>query len=168
MNVETIQKINDLALSLLNQGLASNREEAARQAEDIFKKRYENTGTSYSELRGRMEEVASVQKVNDNSNKENMDISQTQIKEILTQNTNFLVKTIKEFQEKMSLMEREIVQLKHRAMSTQATREIVSENKSEQSAPVRGEDKPSTSHPRSGNYKDADVSIEKYFYMGNR
>ena len=27
---------------------------------------------------------------------------------------------------------------------------------------------PTKNHPRSGNYKDSDVSIEKFFYMGSK
>ena len=37
MDVEQIQKINQLALDLLRQGLATDREDAVRQAERIFK-----------------------------------------------------------------------------------------------------------------------------------
>ena len=37
MDVERIQKINNLALELMKQGLAENREDAVNQAEKIFR-----------------------------------------------------------------------------------------------------------------------------------
>ena len=39
MDVERIQKVNNLALDLMKQGLAQDREEAVTKAEEIFKER---------------------------------------------------------------------------------------------------------------------------------
>ena len=40
MDVELIQKINNLALDLMKQGLAQDREEAVEQAEKVYDKVY--------------------------------------------------------------------------------------------------------------------------------
>ncbi|MFH1275857.1 MAG: hypothetical protein ABIH82_01990 [Candidatus Woesearchaeota archaeon] len=168
MDVERIQKINNLALNLLNQGLASNREDAFKQAEGIF----HGKGTEeYAEIKDRMHEVKTASENQNNHQKD--EISKDQIKYILEQNTNFLVKTIKEFREKMVSMERTIDSLKEQVKTSPVVREIVTEIK----RPVNGEAQPvskveekskTESHPRSGSYTDVDVSIEKYFYMGNK
>lgn len=167
MDVERIQKINNLALDLMKQGLAEDREDAIARAEKIFRHR---DAEDYGSIRERMEEQKKEEK---NLHPEELDLSQEKIKEILEQNTKFLVKTIKEFQEKIASLEREIASLKSRLISQAAVKEFVSSPKEkgffkpETSAPERKE-KPKEGHPRSGNYNDEDVSIEKFFYMGSK
>ena len=91
-----------------------------------------------------------------------------------------------EFQEKIDSMEREISYLKNRNFSSgQRVSEIVVnetkgpsiENNSEVNQEQKQQDdskveetkkNDNASHPRSGNYVEDDVSIEKFFYMGNK
>ena len=94
-------------------------------------------------------------------------------KEILEKNTAFLVKTIKEFQEKIAVLERNVAELRSRSTNNTS-------NYGASSAPPklgeihtpnpipRGVDTKSESHPRQGNWKSEDVSIEKFFYMGKK
>ena len=51
MDVERIQKINKLALDLMRQGLASDRDDAVVQAEKIFRAK----DGEYSSIRDRMQ-----------------------------------------------------------------------------------------------------------------
>ena len=55
--------------------------------------------------------------------------------------------------------------------SAPTVKEVVSQTK-EESKPEQGNEsspeEKKENHPRSGNYKDEDVSIEKFFYMGNK
>ncbi|MBI2102519.1 hypothetical protein HYT55_01670 [Candidatus Woesearchaeota archaeon] len=170
MDVERIQKINSLAVELMKKGLATDRENAVVQAEQI----YRNTDTEgYSSLRDTLREVkaeASPKKEIESA----VDLSQDQIKEILEKNTKFLVSTIKDFQEKMGNMEKELESLKTklRYQSIPTAKEIIVDAPQQASRPrpveqPRGAPTTNT-HPRSGNYNEQDVSIEKFFYMGSK
>jgi len=167
MDVERIQKINNMALNLLNQGLASSRDEAVLQAEKFYKG---TDGTeNYADIRNRMATPTVEERRNSHS-----DLSQDQIKEILEKNSVFLVKTIKEFQEKILAMEGEITRLRGVVQSGATTvREMMSHQQTQAPQPSSEQrtaeaPKAPASHPRSGNYKDTDVSIEKFFYMGKK
>ena len=92
MDVEQIQKINNLALELMKQGLVQSRDEAVYQAESILKKK--ETG-GYSEIRETLNKVETA-KVPSKID-EKTELSQEKIQEIMEKNTTFLVKTIKDF-----------------------------------------------------------------------
>ena len=179
MDVEQIQKINNLALELMKQGLVQSRDEAVYQAESIFKRK--ETG-GYSEIRETLNKVETA-KVPSKID-EKTELSQEKIQEIMEKNTTFLVKTIKDFQEKIIFLEKEIDQLKNKINyhKLPTVRDFVA-NKSDSQPyienasgvppvieePIRREEKkPSSSHPRYGDYKENDVSIEKFFYMGSK
>lgn len=167
MDVERIQKVNNLALDLMRQGLAPDREEAIAQAEKIFKER---DTEDYASLRERMEDSQPKQEQQQNSEKE---LSQDEIKNILHKNKEFIVKTFKAMQEKIDFFEREMSFLKSKVNSIgPKVREVVTNevpaqsqgSGEQQQAPVQN----GNGHPRSGNYVENDVSIEKFFYMGNK
>ncbi|MBS3123776.1 hypothetical protein J4437_04015 [Candidatus Woesearchaeota archaeon] len=190
MDVDQIQKINTLALQLLNQGLAKDRADAVIQAEKIYKGQ---GGEDYAEIRGRLEPsqpaVTNLRK----EDKVSLGLSEDKIKEILEKNTNFLVKTIKEFHEKVSSMEKEMVELKQKLRNVHSSVSTSSQESSQQAPQPaqqvaqqtyglgeipannpypRGDtvksNQSSASHPRVGNFSGADVSIEKFFYMGHK
>ena len=84
MDVERIQKINNLAVDLVKQGLANDREEAIAQAEKIFKER----DSGYSSIRETTEEIHQETKKEEVKNNAPETLSQDKIKDILEQNTN--------------------------------------------------------------------------------
>ena len=104
MDVERIQKVNNLALDLMKQGLAQDREEAVEKAEEVFKER---DTEDYANIRQTMEKVQPETRVEEQQKKSD-DLSPEMIKEILEKNTKFIIKTFREFQEKIVEMEREI------------------------------------------------------------
>ncbi|MDP3734379.1 MAG: hypothetical protein Q8R37_04050 [Nanoarchaeota archaeon] len=169
MNIEQIQRINTLAVDLMKQGLAQDREEAVAQAEKIFR---DKDPSYYNAITKTMEAV----QTEENNRKLGKDtapaISDSDVRKILEQNTQFLVKTIRTFQEKMAEMEKEMAALKNelRYQKLPAANQIVTKREapsSEAEAPQRGKVESSSSgHPRSGNFKAEDVSIEKFFYYG--
>lgn len=164
MNVEQIQKINDLARDLLRQGLAQDHEEAVAQAERVF----QSKADQYNEIRQTMRDVRAEAEPREKST---ADLSNEQVKEILEKNTQFLVKTIKEFQEKIKAMEDEMAILKTKVASPPPRPTIIRESRDnpEQFKSAKEQSKPSSgNHPRSGNYNDEDVSIEKFFYTGKK
>jgi hypothetical protein len=172
MDVERIQKVNNLALDLMRQGLAPDREEAITQAEKIFKER---DTEDYANLRERMEDSQPKQEQQQQSSEK--ELSQDEIKNILHKNKEFIVKTFKSMQEKIDFFEREMSFLKSKVNSIgPKVKEVITNEVPAQSqgsgqqqteqpqAPVQS----GNGHPRSGNYAENDVSIEKFFYMGNK
>ena len=110
MDVERIQKINNLALDLMKQGLAEDRDDAIAQAEKIFSGKDSEV---YSEMRETLEEIKQdVTLVKEVAPEQTAALSEDAIKNILQQNTDFLVKTIKEFQAKMESMQKEMSALR--------------------------------------------------------
>ena len=170
MDVERIQKINNLALSLMKQGLAADRDQAVAQAEKIFP-----TGStdSYNSIRQTLEQVNSeqqpaplVQEVKVEETRS--ELSQDSIRSILEKNTKFIVTQLKEFQEKIRILEKELLQVKTKLAykNLPTVRQIVSEGVKTPQEVSKTETK--EVHPRSGDYAEEDVSIEKFFYMGSR
>jgi len=187
MDVEQIQKINALAVDLMKRGLATDREDAVRQAEKVYHGRDLDGG--YSSMRQTMEGVNSeVRRYNVENNNipagaagVASDISQDQLKGILEKNTTFIITKFKEFQEKIEAMEREMTTLRNQMAHSRVSAPVASSSPGEvriQSAsperPVsvpasaQGASSSSASHPRSGGYNVGDVSIEKFFYAGHK
>jgi polyhydroxyalkanoate synthesis regulator phasin len=182
MDVERIQKINNLALNLMKQGLVSDREQAIAQAEQIYSQ--QDTG-GYSE----MKELMTEPKVEEKPVVETapqQELTQDEIRNILHQNTLFVIKKFKEFQEKINSLQKEVGDIRSKVYYNSIpsageflTRETVKAPEPvvepvmtpepTQEQPVVAEVKAESSgnvHPRSGNYNEDDVSIEKVFYMG--
>ena len=166
MDVERIQKINDLALDLMKQGLAQSRDEALRQAEKIFSNEQVK---EYNQIQETMhKEEPEIQ----TAKREEVDLSHDKIKSILEQNTTFLVKKIKEFQDKMDSLIREMeamkTKLNYKGLPT--VKQIVTPEEPEiqEVKSIQEPKEEKKSHPRSGSYEDKEVSIEKFFYMGNK
>ncbi len=179
MNVDQIQKINALALDLLRQGLASDREDAVNQAERIYEHRY---GDSATQMRQTQQAVQSESQPRPTSSTfsssaatNDPELSPEKVKEILEKNTNFLVKTIKEFQERMQAMEKEVSSLRQGMANARVERmsqpipqpgEIPATQTIQRG---KSEGPTASNHPRTGTYKEGEVSIEKFFnYSGKR
>lgn len=180
MDVERIQRINALALSLMKKGLAQDREDAVTQAERMVRG---EVVKDYASMKDTMQAVKAEAQPTVSSSEntaQEEDLHPEKIKDILQQNTQFLVKKIKEFQEKMEALEKEVTGLRTRftyerlptaqdvtresGRGTEESAGVTNTQKSSQNAAPSG----SAAHPRSGNYKEGDVSIEKFFYMGNK
>ncbi|MFH0701795.1 MAG: hypothetical protein V2A62_05155 [Candidatus Woesearchaeota archaeon] len=170
MDVERIQKINAMALELMKQGLATDREDAVVQAEKIFKTK---GATEYSSMRDTMQKVEQ-QATIDTPKGETGDLSQNQLKEILEQNTKYVVRKLKEIEDKMLALEKDIASINNKMTYNRPVQssqepprlgEIPANNQIQ-----RGPDPKisSSNHPRSGNYTENEVSIEKFFYMGRK
>ena len=178
MDVERIQKINSLALDLLKQGLAADREEAVTQAEKIF--RHKDSEDHFQSIRKNVGETGSLSTGMSTPAAQASALSQDSIQAILQQNTTFVVGKFKEFGEKITALEKEINSLKTKQLyGNSAPRggdaPIRDGNTGatitpppDQARGMKQEQGASTSHPRVGNYKNEDVSIEKIFYMGSK
>lgn len=174
MNIDQIQKINALAMDLLRQGLATDREDAVNQAEKIYEHRYGSDATHLRQTQEAVQASSQPRKAETPSfSTVEPEIGTEKVKDILEKNTNFLVKTIKEFQERMQAMEKEVSSLRQGMANARV------ERMSQPTTPPLGEihaantiqrgktEAPTAeNHPRTGNFKQAEVSIEKIFYMG--
>jgi polyhydroxyalkanoate synthesis regulator phasin len=178
MDVEKIQKINALALNLMKQGLAKDREDAMLQAERAYQGQ---DAVRFNEM---------VREVKDNTDRQSglvstvpretsNELAPEKVKEILEKNTQFLVKTIQEFQTKITALESQVSDLKSKVLmsrtSTPTSSNISVSSTSEAPKPQqipnnvpRGNSGSEQLKPRYGNYTDQDVSIEKFFYMGSK
>lgn len=182
MDVERIQKINKLALDLMRQGLASDRDDAVVQAEKIFRVK----DGEYSSIRDRMQatepqpqrEVSAASLALTPQTPQAAgagDLHPEKIKDIMQQNSQFLVKKITEFQEQIQAMRKELDAFKQQRM-VQSPQQVSNAPPKLGEIPANNPDiqrgqSPTASasnHPRSGNYKVEEVSIEKFFYMGNK
>ena len=151
MDVQTIQKINDLALKLQQQA-GMSREEAVKQAEIMLSK-------------GEKLEINEIspQKLQEMETKpENTNVSW---QEAMKKNTDFIVRNFKDIQREIVSLKAEIDNLKNqiRNMHLSAPKP---EPKKESQQQLK-EEKPKE-HPRQGQYTEKDVSIEKMFYFGNK
>jgi polyhydroxyalkanoate synthesis regulator phasin len=192
MDIERIQKINNLALDLVKKGLAQSQEEAISQAEKIFRIRNDDVHISPAGQIVKPGELENKDKVQNQSSeaesseikKQEEDLSQEMIKDILKKNTVFLSSKIREFTERVQELEKEISSLKAKfemnqysnqqrsVNNVQAEKSNVETTTTVQDSTNQQAKQPASngnvSHPRSGNYDGSDVSIEKFFYAGNR
>jgi hypothetical protein len=172
MDVERIQKINAMALELLKQGLASDREDAVAQAERIFKAK---GATEYSSLRETMTKVEAEGAISESSTASSSPLPADEIKTIMERNTTFMVKKLKEIEEKIAALESDMASVNSKMTfqrPVHAEPQPAHQVSQPQPAPQipRGPNPTVTAsnHPRSGSYNEGDVSIEKFFYMGRK
>lgn len=184
MDMEKIQKINNLALDLLKQGLATNKDEAIAQAEKVFHEK-SDFSLSGGDMQNNSLQVNSDGSAADRTPEQNaevskVDLNQNQIEKILETNTTFLVNKIKEFQEKVETLERNVAALKRELVKqreengARVAAQVQAAPPASQPAPAPKPGQhpsggPATAeNPRSGNFGDDDVSIEKFFYAGSK
>lgn len=172
MDVERIQKINSLAVDLMKQGLAQDREEAVAQAEKIFRSKDDG---DYTSLRETMQSARPGSLALDSKTAAvaATPLGADEVKTILEQNTKFLVSKIREFQDKVAALEKEVSSLRTNIISQRMAtvhspaQVIIKPGGDGIQVPREAAAAPKPqSHPRSGNYTEGDVSIEKFFYAG--
>jgi len=171
MDVERIQKINNLALSLMKQGLAANREDAVLQAEKVF--RGQDGTEDYKQMVRQMEGIGEERKAQEKHDGQSTvlpadALDEQKISQIMQQNTQFLVKTIKDFAQEMETLRNEVKMLRSQMTIRQAEARAAHAAEQQSQPNPAGQQEKTQSHPRSGNYKADDVSIEKFFYMGKK
>lgn len=150
MDIDRIQKVNMLANNLMKQGLASDKDDAIRQAERIYDVQTPN--------RVEVQQETAVPKQDG--------ITEDKLHEILEKNTQFLVKTIRDFSRRLDEMEKKMsARSRIQVEPLQQSAPPVAPPAAPRPAPPA---QPAPSNPRSGNYNDDDVSIEKFFYMGSK
>lgn len=179
MDVERVQKINNLALELMKQGLAQDRDEAIKQAEVILAKGDNSLNESLQGGADKMESQGIDRLDLDTGEiraEKSEELSNGQIRKILERNTYFTVKKMKEYQDKIDGLKKELVELRKELSEIkynvsnisreQPLKEAVKE-KPQKKLETANKGDSSKDHPRSGNYANEEVSIEKFFYSGS-
>ncbi|MBT4604224.1 hypothetical protein HOC01_01160 [archaeon] len=194
MDVEKIQRINNLAVELQKQGLAKDKEDAVAQAERIFNVEKKTVLSQNSMHGGTLAANSQSLASSDPQSTKNSNLNQEKIEQILEKNTKFLVSTIKDFSAKMQSMQDQIGKLQHRLLNMPRRQapgrgsmqnqgmpqtnnpqaQFQQQNAQNSQAQPQASQSPApnkpvpAAHPRSGRFKDTDVSIEKFFYAGNK
>ncbi|MCK4589458.1 MAG: hypothetical protein KAT77_03380 [Nanoarchaeota archaeon] len=166
MDVEKIQKINELTLKLQEQGGLS-RDEALKQAEQMLSK---DENLEVNEI--------SSQKVEEIDNKTpNSDITWQNAME---KNTKFIVKEFKDIQREIINLKSEITNLNHKIKNLNLAPPIPPPEAKETQASLNESEKglensknsqrelPKEKHPKQGDCKPEDFAVEKMFYCGNK
>lgn len=174
MDVEKIQRINNLARELERQGLANGREDAVAQARKIFNVD-DSSALDHLQMQNGSLQVKSEfseQKSSDDSTTKRPALTEDKIAEILQKNSTFMVSTIKSFAAKIEQMEQEIMQMKRKMQelnSRPVAQAVPAAQTTQNVPPIQTSTNPQGGdHPRSGGYNAGDVSIEKFFYMGTK
>jgi len=186
MNVDKLKKMNVLAHTLKQHGLAATREDAANLAGDMVGT---NEDEEYSKVFVQPDQSISIhdeegeQMQNEQTGEEQKELfDEKQVKNILQAFADQFSSEINKMSEKLDSQEERIRKL-HEMMNnqpeTQQTPEI--EEKPEQTTiiepevrqeptpePVQQEQQPQSDSPRSGGFNSEDVAIDKFFYYGQK
>lgn len=162
MDVEKIQKINDLALKLQQQGNMP-REEAVKQAEQMLSK---NDNFEVNEISDeKMKEIDTQEKPGETP-KEKEEITWQQA---MQKNTGYIVRQFKDIQKEIVSLKTEMEQLRGQIKNIKtAPPPAQPKQESQKELPKENTEKKDQDNPRQGQYSGNDVSIEKMFYYGQK
>lgn len=152
MSIEDVRRVNELVQNLLNKGLASSREDAIRQAESILNKKIVEPipGKNTVEVKNDLE----------------------MYKNIIERSREYTEKQLKGFKQELELLAKEIAVLRQEIVQLKLKgRSVVessSSDKKTEEVQRKFPEKSGESHPKRGNFKSEDVSVEKIFYFGNK
>jgi hypothetical protein len=171
MDVTKLQKMNALASTLKQHGLASGREDAALQAGNIV-------GVFDSDDEISRVFVAQNQVVKAEEKIEKVvhpGIDEAQVKVVLQAFADQFVTEINKMAQRLDSYESLLVKMQQEQKQTVVIQHAPEPVQHEaapvevQAAPEHHEVKKEThTSPRSGNFKSNDVAIEKFFYYGNK
>ena len=173
--IEDIQKVNKLAQELLDQGVTEDREDAVKRAQEMLNKNIEPNQTQTNDSERSLQ-------------KDNAKLEVTKCMDLINKTRDQMSRQIDIFSQKMNEIIKEINDIRDQLKS--GTSKTASETNIEPEKPLKEavaepeeehkeaepESKPEKqeklqekeSHPKRGNWKSDDVSIEKMFYFGNK
>lgn len=151
MSVEDVQKVNKLAQELLDQSMASSREDAVKEAQRILNK-----------------EIVDKQEVSENGSvvaKDDLEY----YKNIIIRTKEYTLQQLNAFKKEIENLTAEVHKLKAAlaALRPSESKFIhVEEKKKDTQQQLKA--KKDKSHPRQGKFSAADVAVDKIFYYGNK
>ncbi len=194
MDVEKLKKINLLANTLRQHGIAANRETAAEMAGRITGKeddRFDDIITVEEQPSAEMTNEPEKSAGAESQMKEEKGISEERIIKVLQSFSDHFANELKKLEKKIEGQDRKLGMFiaeyyknsaaakaeesmaqfvsghvaQNGAMQQQVA--TVQQNLAQQQKPVQ-QNMASGGHPRSGNYSSEDVAIEDFFYFGNK
>jgi polyhydroxyalkanoate synthesis regulator phasin len=155
--IEDVQKVNKLAQELLNQGIASSRDEAVQKAQQFLNREIAKEKTSTQTTSQTMQET-SLESLR-NMLERQRDMTQRQLQDFRSA-INALAEEISNIKEQMSRAKVEA--------RTASDAGLEPEQKTGQLKLKPKEAKKKEPHPKRGDWKSEDVAIEKIFYYGKK
>ena len=152
--IEDIQKVNKLAQELLDQGIATARDEAVKKAQQFLNK-----------------EIVSGQNVTSDNKIQTGDVTVESLKNIFERNKEITQRKFNDFRSAINALAEEINNIKEelsKARVEARTAKQAGLDPEQKTGQIKLKPKEKESHPRRGNLKSEDVSIEKMFYCGNK
>ena len=156
MSVEDVQKVNRLAQELLDQNMASSREDAVKQAQQILNKK-----------------IADKQEIDKEGNavvKDDLDY----YKNIITRTKEYTLQQLNVFKKEIETLTTEVNKLKAEIATMNFSKEKsaqesgLADKKVKKAKQQKLKDKKKETHPIQGNFGSGDVAIDKIFYFGKK
>ena len=147
--IEDVQKVNKLAQELLHQGMAADREDAVKKAQEMLNK---NISSPHS--------VTSEKTMQNDMAK--LDVAKCM--DLINKTRDQMSAQIDTFSAKINEIIKEINDIQSKIKSGIAVKQSSQEPKQEKQESLK-KDEP---HPKRGNLTSEDVSVEKMFYYGNK
>ncbi|MBU0460999.1 MAG: hypothetical protein KJ574_00275 [Nanoarchaeota archaeon] len=166
MDVDKLQRINNLARELMKHGMAGSMDEAVRMAEEKIQGNPEVSNirnTMANDVISQSQVVPSSSGSSTPKMTEDLEVRKLRISlEDQSKMVNAMAGKIDELVTEFNRLQQEINRLK----TIQVPPAGDKEGQTQFRQPA--EEKKSGAHARSGNYKPEDVAIEKMFYYGNK
>ncbi len=173
MDVEKMRKINELARELKEKGITLNTEEAYKQAEQMVEGNMDVPEATNTENSESMAEMNESMKQTENRSSEPSLSGTVNLDALESHNLNERLNSMEEQLNVMFTKINEIVSevnnmQKKKQESPIEVRELKDEKKEESQKDFQSrlKEEQEEGHPRTGDYKSEDVSIEKMFYFG--
>jgi hypothetical protein len=184
--VEDIEKINKLAKELMKHGMATNLVDAVSKAQSTLKDTG-NIGLDITDLKRRYDAEQPMKTASDmphidmgNSEAPRREVVDISWQDAMAKNTKYIVEQLQLNQAGLTKLNADLEEMRKmlqelRGQQAKFAMPVSKEqviNMNDEPAPVQRsghEPKPdSIYHPKQGNFKPEDVSIEKMFYFGNK
>lgn len=180
MDVEKLKKLNQLTKELQKHSFAFTSEDAFKQAEKVFDNVKNNLNTV--EQTPPTEQTVIKESTNNNnsvSTENSTDyLLQKKIEYLMEMSTKKFIQEIENMKTEIQNLNLQIQNMKNDQASQQLSQVQPTKTEETVEQPINDEPKQSQTtsdskktnepHPRQGNYKSEDVSIEKMFYFGNK
>ena len=185
--IEDIQKVNKMAKELLQQGIAIDREDAVKKAQEMLNKNIENR--KEGEVLQSVDSLGKVEvQKDDNYYKNLIEKTKEQMERqlsVFTEKMNEMIKEINDIKEQLktrgSAKSASEMNINAEKPIKEATEEPASKETSpggSEAAPTEDETAPKPEkqeklkkdepHPKRGEFSSDDVAIDKVFYFGNK
>lgn len=155
MDIEKLKRLNDLARNLKKSGFAQTSEEAAQQANDVYGKDLKDIVPDKPEPEKSSEPVSEQPEP---SPAPDDALFEAKMKLLLEMNQKQFQEQISSIRSQLDGLASELASLKQQVKAPRPEKKVPEQKKLP--------DEKKDSHPRQGEFKSDDVSIEKMFYYG--